>query len=42
MKMESLQQRRDELEKKEFSLKEHLLKFDHFLKVRLQLYLLQL
>lgn len=33
MKMESLQQRREELERKEYSLKEHLLKFDHFLKV---------
>lgn len=34
MKMESLQQRREELERKEYSLKEHLLKFDHFLKVK--------
>lgn len=33
MKMESLQQRKEELERKEYSLKEHLLKFDHFLKV---------
>lgn len=32
MKMESLQQRREELEKKEFQLKESLLKFDKFLK----------
>ena len=34
MKMESLQQRREELERKEFHLKESLLKFDKFLKVR--------
>ena len=33
MKMESLQQRREELERKECQLKESLLKFDHFLKV---------
>ena len=33
MKMESLQQRREELERKECDLKEQLLKFDHFLKV---------
>ena len=33
MKMESLQQRREELERKEFQLKESLLKFDKFLKV---------
>ena len=33
MKMESLQQRREELEKKEYQLKESLLKFDKFLKV---------
>lgn len=32
MKMESLQQRREELERKEFHLKESLLKFDKFLK----------
>ena len=32
MKMESLQQRRDELERKEHQLKESLLKFDKFLK----------
>ncbi|CAG2203986.1 unnamed protein product [Mytilus edulis] len=32
MKMESLQQRREELERKECDLKEQLLKFDHFLK----------
>jgi hypothetical protein len=32
-KMESLQQRREELERKECDLKEQLLKFDHFLKV---------
>ncbi|KAL5014769.1 hypothetical protein ScPMuIL_009039 [Solemya velum] len=32
MKMESLQQRREELERKEFQLKESLLKFDKFLK----------
>ena len=35
MKMESLQQRREELERKEFHLKESLLKFDKFLKVKL-------
>lgn len=35
MKMETLQQRRDELEKKEQKLKESLLKFDKFLKVRI-------
>ncbi len=34
MKMETLQQRRDELEKKEEKLKESLLKFDKFLKVK--------
>ena len=34
MKMESLQQRREELERKEFHLKESLLKFDKFLKVQ--------
>ena len=34
MKMESLQQRREELERKEFHLKESLLKFDKFLKVK--------
>lgn len=33
MNMESLQQRREELERKEFQLKESLLKFDKFLKV---------
>jgi len=33
MKMESLQQRRDELQHKEFLLKQLLLKFDKFLKV---------
>lgn len=33
MKMETLQQRRDELERKEQQLKESLLKFDKFLKV---------
>ena len=33
MKMESLQQRKEELERKEFQLKESLLKFDKFLKV---------
>ena len=32
MRMESLQQRREELEKKEQQLKESLLKFDKFLK----------
>ena len=32
MKMESLQQRREELERKELQLKESLLKFDKFLK----------
>lgn len=34
MKMETLQQRRDELERKELKLKESLLKFDKFVKVR--------
>ena len=38
MKMESLQQRREELERKEFHLKESLLKFDKFLKVKFALY----
>ena len=33
MKMETLQQRRDELDRKEQELKESLLKFDKFLKV---------
>ncbi len=33
LKMETLQQRRDELERKEQQLKESLLKFDKFLKV---------
>lgn len=33
MKMEMLQQRRDELERKEQKLKESLLKFDKFVKV---------
>jgi len=33
MKMESFQQRREELERKEFQLKESLLTFDKFLKV---------
>ena len=33
MKMESLQQRREELERKEFQLKESLFRFDKFLKV---------
>lgn len=33
MKMETLQQRRDELERKEQRLKESLFKFDKFLKV---------
>ena len=37
MKMESLQQRREELDRKEYQLKESLLKFDKFLKVRLML-----
>ena len=37
MKMESLQQRREELERKEFHLKESLLKFDKFLKVQFYL-----
>ena len=32
MKMESIQQRREELERKEYTLKESLLKFDKFLK----------
>lgn len=36
MKMESLQQRRDELERKEQKLKESLLKFDKFVKVSAQ------
>ena len=35
MKMETLQQRRDELERKEQQLKESLLKFDKFLKVKM-------
>ena len=39
MKMESLQQRREELERKEYQLKESLLKFDKFLKV-IKIYLL--
>ena len=34
MKMETLQQRRDELERKEQELKKSLLKFDKFVKVR--------
>ena len=34
MRMETLQQRRDELDKKEQDLKESLLKFDKFLKVK--------
>ena len=34
LKMETLQQRRDDLERKERSLKEQLLKFEKFLKVR--------
>lgn len=38
MKMETLQQRRDELERKEQQLKESLLKFDKFLKVCNQYY----
>lgn len=33
MKMESLHQRREELERKELQLKESVLKFDKFLKV---------
>jgi len=33
MKMESLQQRREELERKEFHLKESLMKFDRFIQV---------
>lgn len=33
-KMETLQQRRDDLERKELNLKEQLLKFEMFLKVR--------
>ena len=37
MKMESLQQRREELERKEFQLKGSLLTFDKFLKVRLKI-----
>ena len=40
MKMESLQQRREELERKEFQLKESLLKFDKFLKVCMKIHLL--
>ena len=32
--MESLQQRREELDRKEYQLKESLLKFDKFLKVQ--------
>ena len=40
MKMESLQQRREELERKECDLKEQLLKFDHFLKVCRMLFIL--
>lgn len=32
MKMESIQQRKEELERKEYTLKESLLKFDKFLK----------
>ena len=32
MKIESLQQRKEELERKEYQLKESLLKFDKFLK----------
>lgn len=39
MKMETLQQRRDELERKEHKLKESLLKFDKFVKVRLRVWL---
>ena len=39
MKMESLQQRREELERKEYQLKESLLKFDKFLKVRVSSFL---
>ena len=35
LKMESLQQRRDDLERKERNLKEQLLKFEKFLKVRI-------
>ena len=37
MKMESLQQRREELERKEFQLKGSLLTFDKFLKVCLKI-----
>lgn len=37
MKMESLQQRQEELERKEFKLKGSLLKFDKFLKVSIQI-----
>jgi len=33
MKMESLKQRREELERKEFHLKESLMKFDRFIQV---------
>ncbi len=36
MKMDSLKQRKIELEKKEILLKESILKFDKFLKVRVQ------
>lgn len=35
MKMEALQQRRDELERKEVKLKEQLFRFDNFVKVSL-------
>lgn len=42
MKMETLQQRRDELERKEQQLKESLLKFDKFLKVDMQIMVLVL
>ena len=38
MKMETLQQRRDELERKEQKLKESLLKFDKFVKVNFNMY----
>lgn len=40
MKMETLQQRRDELQRKEQKLKESLLKFDKFLKVKTSAYTL--
>lgn len=40
MKMETLQQRRDELEKKEAKLKEQLFKFDTFVKVRYKIYII--